>query len=145
MHGIMLSVLDLFRILVRGERGWPEVDSTRRLEEQRDHIYTRGYSRCPCTGRPGRRGMRGVFLRSRPRRQYSGQHRPLGRAVQSPGRQARPGPSNQNYRSWSARDDYRGVGRLFRHGGSVSHSAGPRIRLPSSGRDRRESRWKRCS
>ena len=78
MHAIVFSVFDLFRSFVRGERGWPEVDATRRLEEQRDHIHARGYlSRYTCAGRPGRNGMRGVFLRSRPRRQYSGQHRAL--------------------------------------------------------------------
>ena len=43
MHAIVFSFLDLFRSFVRGGRGRPEVDATRRVEEQRGHIDARRY------------------------------------------------------------------------------------------------------
>jgi hypothetical protein len=43
MHAIVFFFFDLFRSFVSGECGRPEVDATRRVEEQRDNIDARGY------------------------------------------------------------------------------------------------------
>ena len=52
MHAIVSFFLHLFRSLVRGERGWPEMDTAPRMEEQRDHIDARGYLSCCSCVRP---------------------------------------------------------------------------------------------
>ena len=51
MHAIVFSFVDLVCGFIRGERGWLEVDATRRVEEHRDYIDAGSY----LSGRTGAR------------------------------------------------------------------------------------------